>query len=62
MREVRKDYQALFATPQGKVIMKDLADQFDDSSVVEGDGLQTYGKSCAREVYLYIKYQSEEDE
>lgn len=54
-----KDYVGLFKTPQGQRVMQDLEAEFGQSTVVDGDSLKTYGASCAREVYLYIKYMSE---
>jgi len=56
-----KDYRAVFSTPQGQRVLDDLKARFDGSTVISGDSLQTYGMSCAREVYLYIKYNSEDE-
>jgi len=59
MDNVKRAYEAFFSTPNGKVILEDLAEKYDRYTTEDGDTIKTYGNSARRDVYMYIKLMSE---
>ena len=58
--DIKKAFRSVFNSPDGKVVMGYLKEEYDQSTTMTGDPMITYGNSCKRDDLLDIIEMSED--